>query len=190
MQILRQQYWQNIQQVRPEDLIFVDETGVNLALVRLYARALKGRRADGGRPCRRGTNVTLIGAIAMVGVVGAMTVTGGTNADVFITFVEQILVPNLWPGACVVLDNLPAHKVAGVRAAIEAAGARLVYLPPYSPDFNPIENSWSKLKAYLRSVAARTRDALDQAISEALDLMTLKDIRNWFAHCCYCTSPS
>jgi transposase len=190
VQILRQQYWQSIRQVRPEDLIFIDETGVNLALVRLYARALKGRRAYGGRPCSRGKNVTLIGAIALVGVVGAMTVTGGTNADVFITFVEQILVPNLWPGACVVLDNLPVHKVAGVRAAIEAAGARLVYLPPYSPDFNPIENSWSKLKAYLRSVAARTRDALDQAIGEALDLMTLKDIRNWFAHCCYCTSSN
>ncbi len=190
MQNLRQQYWQSIRELRPEDLIFIDETGVNLAMVRLYARALEGQRAYGERPYSRGKNVTLIGAIALTGFVGAMTVEGGTNGDVFITFVEQILVPNLWPGACVVLDNLPAHKVAGVGAAIEAAGARLVYLSPYSPDFNPIENAWSKLKAYLRSVAARTRDALDQAIGEALDLMTLKDIRNWFAHCCYCTSSN
>lgn len=158
-------------------------------MVRLYARALKGQRAYGGCPYHRGKNVTLIGAIALAGVVGAMTVEGGTNGDVFITFVEQILAPNLWSGACVVLDNLPAHKVEGVRVAIEAVGAQLVYLSPYSPDFNPIENSWSKLKAYLRSVAARTREALDEAIGEALDLMTLKDIRNWFAHCCYCTLP-
>jgi transposase/uncharacterized protein YnzC (UPF0291/DUF896 family) len=190
VQNLRQQYCQSIREVRPQDLIFIDETGVNLAMVRLYARALKGQRAYGERPYSRGENVTLIGAIALAGFVGAMSVDGGTNGDVFITFVEQILVPNLWPGACVVLDNLPAHKVQGVRAAVEAAGARLVYLSPYSPDFNPIENCWSKLKEYLRSVAARNREALDEAITNALDLVRLKDIRNWFAHCCYCTSSS
>ena len=122
--------------------------------------------------------------------VAAWTTDGGINGDAFIGFVEQILVPNLWSGACVVMDNLPAHKVEEVRPAIEAVGATLVYLSPYSPDFNPIETCWSKLKQYLRSVAARTRDALDQAISDAMNLVIVEDIRNWFAHCCYCTLPT
>jgi len=176
--------------VRPEDLVFIDETGMNLSMVRLYGRALEGQRAYGERPYTRGKNVTLIGALSLTGFIAAWTTDGGINGDAFIGFVEQILVPNLWPGACVVMDNLPAHKVEEVRPAIEAVGARLVYLSPYSPDFSPIENCWSKLKQYLRSVAARSRDALDQAISDAMNLVTIKDIRNWFAHCCYCTLPS
>lgn len=118
-----------------------------------------------------------------------MTVNGSTNGDVFRAFVTQILVPNLWDGACVVMDNLSAHKVEGIREMIEATGARLVYLSPYSPDFNPIENCWSKLKEYLRSVAPRTRDELDAAVRDAMDLVSLKDIHNWFTHGCYCTSP-
>ena len=175
--------------MRPEDLVFIDETGMNLALVRLYGRALEGQRAYGERPYIRGKNVTLIGALSLTGFVSAWTIDGGANGDAFIGFVEQILVPNLWPGACVVMDNLTAHKVDGVRQALADAGARLIYLSPYSPDFSPIENCWSLLKQYLRSVAARTRDALDQAISDAMKLITLKDIYGWFAHCCYCTSP-
>jgi transposase len=176
--------------VRPEDLVFIDETGINLAMVRLYGRAPEGQRAYGERPLVRGKNVTLIGALGLTGFVAAWTTDGGINGDAFIGFVEQILIPNLWPGACVVMDNLPAHKVEEVRPAIEAVGARLVYLSPYSPDFNPIENCWSKLKQHLRSVAARTRDSLAQALSDAMNLVTLEDIRNWFAHCCYCISPS
>ena len=175
--------------MRPEDLVFIDETGMNLSMVRLYGRAVEGQRAYGERPYTRGKNVTLIGALALTGFVAGWTIDGGTNGDAFIGEVEQILVPNLWPGACVVMDNLPAHKIEEVRSALEAIGARLVYLSPYSPDLNPIETCWSKLKQYLRSVAARTRDALDQAISNAMNLVTIKDIRNWFAHCCYCTSP-
>jgi transposase len=102
--------------------------------------------------------------------------------------VEQILVPCLWPGAVVVMDNLSAHKVMGIQETLEAAGAQVVYLSPYSPDFNPIENFWSKLKEYLRSVAARTRETLETALKTGLELISLKDIRNWFAHCCYCDS--
>jgi len=170
-------------------LIFIDETGVNLAMVRLYARALKGDRAYGARPEENRQNITLIGAIALAGFVGAMTIDGCTNGDVFRVFIEQVLVPNLWKGACVVMDNFSAHKVKGICELIEAAGARVIYLSPYSPDFNPIENCWSKLKEYLRSVGARSRAALDAAIGKAIDeIITLDDINHWFAHGCYCTS--
>lgn len=108
----------------------------------------------------------------------------------FETYVTQVLVPSLWKGACVVMDNLAAHKVASIRQSIEAAGARLVYLSPYSPDFNPIENCWSKVKELLRSRAARTYAQLDQAITDALTAVTTQDISGWFTHCCYCIAPN
>ncbi len=97
------------------------------------------------------------------------------------------MAPQLWSGAVVVMDNLPAHKVDGVIEAIQAVGASVVYLSPYSPDFNPIENLWSKLKAHLRSVAARTRETLNDAVRDGLNLISLEDVRHWFTHCCYCT---
>lgn len=130
----------------------------------------------------------MIGALALSGVITGLTFEGGTDGLAFQTFVEQGLVPHLWKGACVVMDNFSSHKVEGVQALIEAAGAKLIYLPPYSPDFSPIENFWSKVKQHLRTVAARTYERLDQAISEAFDAVSLTDIRHWFAHCCYCTS--
>jgi transposase len=154
-------------------LIFIDETGINLALTRIYARSVEGMRAYGERPHQRGQNVSLIGAIALKGFVGAMTVEGGTNGDVFRVFVEQILVPCLWPGAVVVMDNLSAHKVKGIQESIEASGASVIYLSPYSPDFNPIENCWSKLKEYLRSVGARNRDVLETALTKGLETISL-----------------
>ena len=117
-----------------------------------------------------------------------MTVEGGTNGEVFRVFTKDILVPCLWQGAVVVMDNLSAHKVKGIQEIIEAAGARVIYLSPYSPDFNPIENSWSKLKEILRSLIISSRDSLEIALKEALELISLKDIQNWFVHCCYCTS--
>lgn len=119
-----------------------------------------------------------------------MTIEGSTNGDVFQVFVEKILVNCLGHGAVVVMDNLSAHKRADIQLIIEQAGAKVIYLSPYSPDFNPIENCWSKLKQYLRSVSARSRDALAEALVTAVDLVTLKDLRNWFTHCCYCTIQS
>ena len=113
---------------------------------------------------------------------------GELMGQLFKFFWTKFYFRGLWTGACVVMDNLPAHKVKGVREKIESVGASLLYLSPYSPDFNPIENCWSKLKAYLRSVAARSREALEEAISLGLDLITKQDIRSWFFHCCYCTS--
>ena len=186
VQTLRVKYWEQVREVAPENLIFIDETGVNLTVVRSHARAFGGKRAYGERPYYHSENITLFGAIGLSGWVGAMTLNGGTNGDTFRFFLENILVPNLWEGACVVMDNLPAHKVKGIRELIEQKGAKLVYLSPYSPDFNPIENCWSKIKEFLRCVAARSRDALEEAISTALDTIVSNDIRNYFTHCCYC----
>jgi transposase len=174
--------------VELDDLVFIDEAGVNLAMARLYARALRGHRAYSPRPQNRGKNQTLIGAMAKRGVIAALTFEGGTDGVAFQTFVEQVLAPNLWPGACVVMDNFSSHKVAAIAPAIEAVGATVVYLPSYSPDFNPIEQLWSKVKSILRSLAPRTKAELDAAITKAFAQVTLKDIRHWLTHCCYCTS--
>ncbi|NEQ70696.1 MAG: IS630 family transposase [Symploca sp. SIO2D2] len=188
---MRIDYWKTVNNIDPETSVFLDETGINLALVRQYGRALKGCRAYGKRPYSKGKNITVIGAIALKGFLGAMTVEGGTNGEVFRTYLQQILLPNLWPGACVIMDNLSTHKVRGIRELIESVGARVIYLSPYSPEFNPIENCWSKLKEFLRSVAPRCREAVESSIAIALEeLITLQDIRNWFAHCCYCTTPN
>ena len=190
VQLLRVQYWHEIGEVKLENLVFVDETGSNLAMTRRYARSLRGSRAYSDAPYQRGKNLTLIGAIALRGLVGEMTLPGATDALAFKTYVKQVLVPNLWAGACVVMDNLPAHKVAGIRESIEAVGATLVYLSPYSPDFSPIENCWSKVKEFLRARAARTYTELDQAITDALAAVTTKDIIGWFTHCCCYIQPN
>ncbi len=162
---------------------------------RLYARALKGKRAVGDRPDGRGKNLTLVGAMALRGIVAAMTFFGGCdqlcwcasrNRYAFLTFVEKVLIPNLWPGAVVVMDNFSSHQVAGIRKAIEAAGAKLVFLSPYSPDFSPIELGWSKIKEFLRTQAARSYPALDEAITSAIDAIAPQDIVSWFRHCGYC----
>lgn len=171
-----------------EDLVFIDEAGVNLAMTRLYARGIQGQRAYSTRPQNRGKNQTMIGAMATRGIIAALTFDGGTDGLTFQTFVEQVLVPTLWQGACVVMDNFSSHKVKGIAEALQKVGAIVVYLPPYSPDFNPIEQFWSKVKSIIRSLAPRTQQALDDAISEAFAQVSLKDIKHWFAHCCYCTS--
>ena len=157
-------------------------------MVSLYARAVRGQRAYSKRPLKKGKNVSLIGAMTLNdGFLTGFSFEGGTNGDTFLWFIEEVLAPQLWSGAVVVMDNLPAHKVEGVIEAIQAVGASVVYLSPYSPDFNPIEHLWSKLKAHLRSVAARTREALHDALCDGLNLITLEDVRHWFTHCCYCT---
>ncbi len=182
----RRAYWQEIREIQLSDLVFLDETGVNLAMVELYARSLRGQRAYGQEPAK-GKNISIIGAMTLVsGFMAGFSFEGGTNGDTFLWFIEEILAPNLWPGAVVVMDNLPAHKVDGVAKAIANAGARLVYLSPYSPDFNPIENLWSKLKKYIRSAGVQTKESLHQSIKDGLEQISLDDVRNWFCHCCYC----
>ena len=129
-------------------------------MTRRYARSLCGTRAFGSAPRNWGDNVSILGALCLRGTLEPMCVNGATDGRVFLTYLKDVLVPQLWPGAVVVMDNLGAHKVKGVAELIEAAGARLLYLPPYSPDFNPIELAWSKLKNFLRKTAARTSEAL------------------------------
>ena len=169
----------------PQHLVFLDESGSNAAMTREYARAPRGERAPGRKPFGWGDNITILGALRCNGLQTVMTVNGGTDTDVFLTFIRQLLVPSLRPGDIVILDNLSAHKVAGVREAIEAAGASLLYLPPYSCDFNPIELAWSKLKNILRSLEARTRDALDAAIAVAMKQISAADAIGWINHCGY-----
>ncbi len=185
VQNLRREYWMTIGEVKLSDLVFIDETGVNLAMTRRYARAKKGKRAYGKCPFNRGRNVTLIGAISLKAFLAPFTFEGWTNQEAFLTYVRKVLVPQLWSGACVVMDNLPAHKATAVREAIESVGARVVFLSPYSPDFNPIENCWSKVKEYLRSCESRTYLELDKAITEAINLVREQDLIGWFTHCCY-----
>jgi transposase len=164
---------------------FVDERSTNLTYCRRYARAEGGQRAHQATPLHGGPNVTLVAALTPTGLQAAMTVSGAVNGEVFAAYLVQVLGPTLVPGDVVVLDNLPAHKVAGLAELVEARGARLLYLPPYSPDFNPIELAFSKLKIWLRTAQARTRQALEDVIAAAADWITEQDAKNWFDHCGY-----
>lgn len=185
---LRGEFWQNLREIRVENLIFIDEAGVNLAMVRLYARALKGKRAYGTRPQKRGKNVSMVSAITCRKVLTFFNVLGAIDGITFEAFIVRKLVPLLWKGACVVLDNCSIHKSKEVELAIQNAGGQVLYLPPYSPDFSPIENCWSKLKGILRTIGARTYQALDVAITQAYQQISDQDLYHWFTHCCYCTS--
>jgi len=164
---------------------FVDESGITLALTRLYGRAPRGQRAVGSAPLNYGENVSLIGALGIGGLDAPMMIGGAVDGEVFRLWTEQILCPTLVEGDVVVMDNLQAHKVRGIREAIEGRGAKLIYLPPYSPDLSPIEPCWSKIKTALRAVGARTRQALERAIKQVLLTITESDALAWFAHCGY-----
>jgi transposase len=167
----------------PGRLIYVDESAATTAMARRYARAAPGERAVGAVPHGHWSVTTMVAAVGLTGVVAALTYPGATDAEAFATFAEQVLGPRLRSGDVVVLDNLAAHKGERVRQAVEARGAVLLFLPPYSPDLNPIEKAWSKVKAWLRSRAVRTALALGYAIGEALDRVTAPDCRGYFASC-------
>lgn len=154
-------------------------------MTRLYGRAPRGERVIGAVPQNYGPNVTVLAALGSRGVEAVMTIDGATDAEGFRIDVDQVLRPTLQPGDIVIMDNLRAHKVAGIQEAIAQAGARVLYLPPYSPDLAPIEHCWSKLKCLLRTAKARTREALDAAIAQALATITASDARGWFQHCGY-----
>ena len=167
-------------------LVFVDESGFNTSMTRLRARAPRGERAYGKVPRNRGKNTTLIASITLEGVMGAsMTIEGATDAEVFEAYVEHFLAPTLTEGQVVVLDGLGAHRTHRVRELIEERGADLLFLPSYSPDLNPIEEAFSKIKNLVRKVQARTREALVEAIALAISALTLEDVAGWFAHCGY-----
>ncbi|MBM0740334.1 IS630 family transposase [Phormidium sp. CLA17] len=179
----RDEYRCWLEQVDVRNLVFIDEAGIHLGMVRLFARALRGQRAVDAVPRNRGTNVSLIGALSLDGLIASMTLEGSVDTAAFLSYVNDVLVPQLWIGAIVVMDNLKVHHAHSVRAAIEAVGAQVVFLPPYSPDLSPIELCWSKLKQFLRSKAARTYQALDQAMTEVLNYITEDDALGWFNHC-------
>lgn len=167
-------------------LVFVDESGFHTSMTRLRARAPRGKRAYGKVPRNRGKNQTLIASISLEGGMGqAVSIEGATDAEVFETYVEQFLAPTLEDRQVVVLDGLGAHRSARVRELVERRGAELVFLPSYSPDLNPIEEAFSKIKNIVRKAAARTRDALDEAIGDALSAVTLEDVAGWFDHAGY-----
>ena len=163
----------------------MDESGANTALTRPYGRAPRGQRLVDDVPQGHWQTTTLTAAVRLTGVTAALLFQGATDALAFGTYVEQVLVPSLRAGDVVVMDNLSAHKAAAVEEAIRAAGAEVRYLPPYSPDLNPIEKVWSKVKAYLRKAKARTAEALYEAIAQALREVTPEDCQAFFASCGY-----
>lgn len=185
----RQRYCKKIARCPVKKLKFIDETGVSLRMTRRFGRALPGKRVHDAIPKNYGRNVTIIGSLSCYGLDAVMTVEGATDAAVFRAYVSMVLAPTLRPGDIVVMDNLGAHKVAGIADAITGRGAELIYLPPYSPDCSPIESCWSKLKTKLRSLKARTRDELDEAIRKAINTISNRDSRGWFAHCGYPLNP-
>ena len=186
----RQEYRRQQPAMVARKLLFVDETGTNLGMVRTYGRAPIGQRVVGAKPQNPGSNISLVGALGMKGVTAAMLVEGAIDGEAFKAFVEQALAPTLQPGDSVLLDNLSIHKVAGIEEIIQSKQAKLCYLPSYSPALSPIEGCWSKLKECLRSTAARTFDALQEGVKNALDKVTETDVEGWFKQCGYCIEPN
>jgi transposase len=176
----REVFLDRIRSVAPERLIFLDESGVSTQMTRRYARAPRGVRVHETTPEGNWKILTILGAMSLRGMIATMTVEAATDADIFLAYLDHVLCPALQSGDVVIMDNLSSHKVAGVRERIEAAGAELLYLPPYSPDLNPIEKAWAKLKHLLRTAKARTAEALQQAIAELLPTIRPQDAEAWF----------
>jgi transposase len=172
-------------EIAAERLVFVDEMGTNISLSPLYSWSRKGERAFGSAPRNWGKNVTLLASITRKGLGPCLAVEGATRREVFETYLEHVLAPTLKPGQIVVMDNLSAHKGERVRELIEQRGCELVYLPPYSPDFNPIEQAFSKVKDLMRRAEARTREALIEAMGVALSAVSARDAQGFFGHCGY-----
>jgi transposase len=154
-------------------------------MTRLWGRAPRGERVAEATPQGHWKVLTTLGTLSLRGLEAVMTIESATDGDVFLAYLEQVLGPKLKPGDVVIMDNLSAHKVRGVRELLATKGAELLYLPPYSPDFNPIEQAWSKLKQLLRAAKARTAEALEQAIAEALKAISAENAAAWFRHCGY-----
>ena len=182
------EYWEKIKHIEPKNLVFLDETGILLGLSRTHARSQPGTRVTELKPFYRGAKVTAIGAISINKVLALMTMNDSMDGQAFAVFIEKFLCPKLWAGAVVVMDNLPAHKLASILPMITDVGASVICLSPYSPDFNPIELWWSQLKSFLRRFAPTSTSMIDLIIAVALNLMNPQHLRNWFANCCYCTS--
>lgn len=185
-EVRREGFRQEVAAMDPRSFVFVDESATNLAMTRRYGRAPRGERVSESVPRNYGGSISVVGALSLSGVRAAMTVSGAVDTLCFDAFITQVLVPQLRVGEVVVLDNL---NLSRIEEAVAAVGARVRWLPPYSPDMTPIEQCWSKIKQYLRSVKARTRAELDAALAQAIELVTPSDALGWFTHCGYKVAP-
>lgn len=185
VQVRRADFIATMKDVDPERLIFIDESGCNRSMALLYGRAVGGARVYDQKPAHWGQNLSVIGAIRADRVLCHQTVPGSINGPRFVTFVRDRLCPRIYPGDIVVLDNLRPHHAPAVRQLIEAQGAQLVFLPPYSPDLNPIEPCWSFVKHQLRKLGHRTVDKLKAGIRNAFLRVRSTHLANWFTHCGY-----
>jgi transposase len=184
-EVAREEWRGRVRGREPGNIVVVDECGANVNLAPRYGRAPRGERAHGSAPRNTDPNTTLIASMTTGGMGPAMLLTGATDTPAFEAYIERVLGPSLTPGKVVVMDNLSAHKVGRVGELIQARGCEVWYLPSYSPDLSPIEEAFSKLKGRLRRAGARTREALERAIAEALDAITPEDARGYFRHCAY-----
>ena len=166
----------------PQRLVFLDESGVSTSMTRLYGRAPKNQRVVDSVPDTRFARTTILSSVRMDGTIVPLVFEDALNGDIFREYVRQFLVPTLRSGDIVVMDNLSSHKVSGIAPMIEAVGAEVRFLPPYSPDLNPIELMWSKMKTILRKLKIRVKDLLSDAIASALDAVSISNIMNWFSH--------
>jgi len=181
----REEFREEVAAVARRRLVFADETGFNLAMTRRFGRAPRGRRVRQAVPRKRGTNVTLVGALALRGWVAALSFSGSLDREAFDAFVTALLVPRLRRSDVVLLDNLRVHHVSQVEEAVRSAHARVMWLPSYSPDFSPLESCWPKVKAVVRGEEPRNPPGLDAALTQALNAVTAADVDGWFRHCGY-----
>ena len=175
-------------QLPVERLVFLDESGVTTKMARTHARAPRGQRAYGSVPLGSWQRLTVLGALACEGLVATMSIEASTSTPVLLGYLEQVLLPKLQrvkPNAILVMDNLRPHRASVVRELLEQAGIELLYLPRYSPEFNPIEQAWAKVKERLKAKAARSLEALEAELKPALDTITAKDAKGWFRHAGY-----
>lgn len=181
----RESYWQEIKDIPVKNLIFLDESGATLQIFPRYGRAYGGARAKAHVPYQRGNHITIIGAISLTQVEAAMYGQWSANGDIFCEFLEQYLSPNLTPDKVVIMDNVSFHKTGQAYEIINKTGAKTVYLPPYHPELNPIEEMWSKIKTILRQQAARTLSKFQNAIQLAFNAISISDLMGWFQHAGY-----
>jgi transposase len=184
----RKAWREAITSLDPQQLIFLDESGSNIALTRLYGWAPHEQRATGSVPRNHGKNTTLVAALAPTGLQVPWMIEGAMDTETFVWYITEQLAPTLRPGQIVVLDNLSVHKAERIRQAIEARHCQFLFLPPYSPDFTPIEQAFSKIKAVLRRIGARTKETLWEAMRVAIEAITPEDAAAWFAHAGYALS--
>lgn len=185
MKAARQAWFEGQDDLEIERLFFIDECGTNTKMARSRGRSRRGERCRAAIPHGHWKTTTLVAALTTSGIAAPMILDGAMDGDMFTAYVTHVLMKELRPGDVVIMDNLPAHKVAAVRETIERADAKLIYLPPYSPDFNPIEKAFSQIKAFLKKTAARTKENLDKAIADAIDVVSPQNAINYFHTCGY-----